>query len=291
MRATETSRFKQFSLGLIFGWLILFVLLPNLAVLATSVLTREESQFVALPFTLSNYLKILDADYLHVFLQSLSYASQTTLLCALLGYPFAYGLSRISPRWRNVCLLLVIIPFWTNSLIRTYAIKIIFANNGLLNSALLSLGFIEKPFAILYTHTAVLIGLVYVLLPFMILPLYAVIEKLDLRLIEAARDLGANRWQAFWHVTLPLTMPGLIAGSLLVFLPALGMFFVSDVLGGAKELLIGNLIKNQFLDARDWPFGAAISTLVTLIMAALLYAYYLSSRLINRTFTEGGKHL
>ncbi|HET8707165.1 MAG TPA: spermidine/putrescine ABC transporter permease PotB [Pseudomonadales bacterium] len=278
-------------MGLIFFWLIIFVLLPNIAVIVASALTREETNFIALPFTWENYLKIIDPDYLHVFFQSLLYATGTTLICILLGYPFAYALSKVKPGWRNICLLLVIIPFWTNSLIRTYAIKIIFANNGLLNSALLKLGLIEKPLTILYTHYAVLIGLVYILLPFMILPLYAVIEKLDLRLNEAARDLGANRWQAFWYVTLPLTMPGIVAGSLLVFLPALGMFFVSDVLGGAKELLIGNLIKNQFLDARDWPFGSALSTVVTLIMAVMLYLYYLSSRLINRTFSEGGRHL
>lgn len=291
MPIAKSNRFKHFSIGLIFVWLVIFVLLPNIAVVLASILSREEENFVSLPFTFDNYLKIIDADYLHVFFQSLLYAVETTLICIILGYPFAYGLSKVKAKWRNICLLLVIIPFWTNSLIRTYAIKIIFANNGLVNTALLAAGLIDKPLTILYTHYAVLIGLVYILLPFMILPLYAVIEKLDRRLTEAARDLGASRWQSFWHITLPLTMPGIIAGSLLVFLPALGMFFVSDVLGGAKELLIGNLIKNQFLDARDWPFGSALSTVVTLIMGVLLYAYYLSGRVINRTFADGARHL
>jgi len=171
-------------------------------------------------------------------------------------------------------------------LVRTYAMKLLIATNGLVNQALLGLGWIDEPLRMLYTEGAVIAGLVYVLLPFMILPLYAIFEQLRNDLLEASADLGAGRWQTFYRVVLPLTMPGIIAGSLLVLLPAVGMFYVADVLGGAKNLLIGNIVKNQFLDARDWPFGAAASLLLTLAMGVLLYAYYLSVKLIRRPETH-----
>jgi len=184
---------------------------------------------------------------------------------------------------RQILLMLVIIPFWTNSLIRAYAIKAIIATNGLMNTALKALGLIDAPLKLVYTESAVIIGLVYLLLPFMILPLFAVLEKHDIRHLEAAADLGANRWQAFWHITLPLSLPGIIAGCLMVMLPALGMFYISDLLGGAKNLVVGNVIKNQFLDARDWPFGSAASIALTIVMALFLLAYY---RTQTRSKTE-----
>jgi spermidine/putrescine transport system permease protein len=274
--------FKTVVLVLIWGWILLFVLAPNLLVVMTSFLTRDDAHFIRGQATLENYLRLFDPDYLAVFGHSFYMALVTTLLCLLVGYPFAYLLSRLRAGVKPYLLFLVIVPFWTNSLVRTYAMKLLIATNGLVNQTLLGLGWIDTPLRLLYTETAVIVGLFYVLLPFMILPLYAIFEQLRPELLEASGDLGAGTWQTFRRVVLPLTMPGIIAGCLLVLLPAVGMFYVGDVLGGAKNLLIGNVIKNQFLDARDWPFGAAISLLLTLAMAMLLYAYYLSVRLIRR---------
>ena len=279
---TEKSLFKTATIGLTGAWLGFFVLIPNVMILATSFLQRDEAAFVRLDFTLENYRRILDPVYLQVFGHSAAMALVATLSCLVLGYPFAYALARTRPGLRHLLLLLVIIPFWTNSLIRTYAIRSLLATQGALNHFLLFIGLIDEPLRLLYTGTAVTIGLVYILFPFMVLPLLAVIEKLDTRLLEAAADLGAGRFQTFVRVIIPLTMPGIIAGGLLVFLPALGMFYVSDLLGGAKDLLIGNFIKNQFLDARDWPFGAAASVAMTLIMALMLIAYFFSIRKIGK---------
>lgn len=202
----------------------------------------------------------------------------------MLGHrlPVCYIIAKMPTRWQPFMLFLVIIPFWTNSLIRTYGLKIVLGTQGILNKSLMALDIIDKPIRIMFTETAVMIGLVYILLPFMILPLYSAIEKLDNNYIEAARDLGANKFHTFTKVILPLTMPGIIGGCLLVLLPALGMFYVSDLLGGAKNLLIGNVIKSQVLNARDWPFGAATSIALTIAMALLLYAYYRASKLLNR---------
>ena len=270
--------FGQFSFGLIWLWLIILVLVPTLMVVVASVLPRGESDFVTLGFTLESYARLFDPIYARVFQNSVWLAGMTTLWCLVIGYPFAYMLAQAPKRWRNLLLLLVIIPFWTSSLIRAYAMVIILKTNGLLNSFLLATGLIEEPLKLLFTDLAVIIGLVYSLLPFMILPLYASIEKLDLRLLEAGRDLGAGRLTLFRRIILPLTMPGIIAGGTLVFLPALGMFYMADLLGGAKVLLLGNLIKNQFLAARDWPFGAAISVILLIAMALLLLIYVYAGR-------------
>lgn len=274
--------FKTAVLTLIWGWMLLFVLAPNLLVVATSFLRRDDVHFIRWEVTLDNYLRLFAPDYAAVFAHSFYMALVTTVLCLIIGYPFAYVISRFRASIKPYLIFLVIVPFWTNSLVRTYAMKLLLATNGLVNQALLGLGLIDEPLRMLYTEGAVIAGLVYVLLPFMILPLYAIFEQLRNELLEASVDLGAGRWQTFYRVVLPLTMPGIIAGSLLVLLPAVGMFYVADVLGGAKNLLVGNIIKNQFLDARDWPFGAAASLLLTLAMGILLYAYYLSVKLIRR---------
>ena len=274
--------FKLVAVGVIYCWLAVFALLPNLLVVIASVLERGSDEFVAFAFTLDNYRCLFDPRYLGVLLDSLWLAASTTALCLLLGYPFAYLLTRMPARWRPVLLLLVIIPFWTSSLVRTYAMVIILQTNGWLNQILLGLGLIAEPLELLYTELAVIAGMLYALLPFMILPLYAVLEKLDRRLIEAARDLGAGRITIFRRIILPLTLPGVIAGCMLTFLPGLGMFYVADLLGGAKTLLVGNLIRDQFLSARDWPFGAAASVLLTGLMMLLLWAYSLSSHRADR---------
>ncbi|GLT14024.1 spermidine/putrescine ABC transporter permease PotB [Vibrio algivorus] len=266
----------------IVSWLMLFVFIPNLMIIITSFLTRDEANLIELTFTLSNYTRLLDPLYAKVMLHSLYMAVVATGLCLLIGYPFAYIVAKMPAKIRPFMLFMVIVPFWTNSLIRTYGLKIVLGTQGIVNKSLMAIGLIDHPMRIMYTETAVMIGLVYILLPFMILPLYSAIEKLDRTYIEAARDLGANKFQTLLKVVLPLTMPGIIGGCLLVLLPALGMFYVSDLLGGAKNLLIGNVIKSQVLNARDWPFGAATSIALTLVMALMLYAYYRAGKLLNK---------
>ncbi|EJL6538378.1 TPA: spermidine/putrescine ABC transporter permease PotB [Vibrio cholerae] len=267
---------------LIVGWLVLFVLIPNLMIIGTSFLTRDEANLINFAFTFENYTRLLDPLYGKVMLHSFYMAIVATLICLVIGYPFAYIVAKMPEKWRPFMLFLIIVPFWTNSLIRTYGLKIVLGTQGILNQALMSLGLIDAPLRIMFTETAVMIGLVYILLPFMILPLYSAIEKLDGTYIEAARDLGANKFQTLVRVILPLTMPGIIGGCLLVLLPALGMFYIADLLGGAKNLLIGNVIKSQVLNARDWPFGAATSIALTLAMAIMLYAYYRAGKLLNK---------
>ncbi|EJL6398750.1 spermidine/putrescine ABC transporter permease PotB [Vibrio navarrensis] len=278
---------KKFSLQnaiitLIVSWLVLFVLIPNLMIIGTSFLTRDEANLIEMTFTLDNYARLLDPLYAKVLLHSFYMAIVATLICLVIGYPFAYIVAKMPAKWRPFMLFLVIVPFWTNSLIRTYGLKIVLGTQGILNNALLTLDIIDKPLRLMYTETAVMIGLVYILLPFMILPLYSAIEKLDYTYIEAAKDLGANKLQTLTKVILPLTMPGIIGGCLLVLLPALGMFYIADLLGGAKNLLIGNVIKSQVLNARDWPFGAATSIALTIAMAVMLYAYYRAGKLLNK---------
>lgn len=269
-------------IALIVGWLTLFVLVPNVMIIGTSFLTRDEANLIEMTFTFDNYLRLLDPLYAKVLMHSFYMAIVATLLCLVIGYPFAYIVAKMPEKWRPFMLFLVIVPFWTNSLIRTYGLKIVLGTQGILNKSLMAMEIIDKPLRIMYTETAVMIGLVYILLPFMILPLYSAIEKLDSTYIEAAKDLGANKLQTITKVILPLTMPGIIGGCLLVLLPALGMFYISDLLGGAKNLLIGNVIKSQVLNARDWPFGAATSIALTFAMAVMLYAYYRAGKLLNK---------
>ncbi|AEX21950.1 MULTISPECIES: spermidine/putrescine ABC transporter permease PotB [Vibrio] len=279
---TKKINLQNAIITLIVGWLTLFVLVPNLMIIGTSFLTRDEANLIELTFTLDNYVRLLDPLYAKVLMHSFYMAIIATLLCLVIGYPFAYIVAKMPEKWRPFMLFLVIVPFWTNSLIRTYGLKIVLGTQGILNKSLMAMEIIDKPLRLMYTETAVMIGLVYILLPFMILPLYSAIEKLDNTYIEAAKDLGANKFQTITKVILPLTMPGIIGGCLLVLLPALGMFYISDLLGGAKNLLIGNVIKSQVLNARDWPFGAATSIALTIAMAIMLYAYYRAGKLLNK---------
>lgn len=280
---SNKSAFRTATLWLIWGWLLIFALLPNILVIAVSFLTRDTSDFISLPVSIDSYLRIVDPLYFEVFVHSLWMAGLTTVICLLLGYPFAWLISRTSTRWQPLLMLLLILPFWTNSLVRVYALKLLLATNGLINKALLAIGIIDAPIDMLYTQGAVIIGLTYLLFPFMVLPLYAVFTDLRDDMLLASQDLGASKPQTFWHVVLPLTTPGIISGVLLVLLPAMGMFYVADILGGSRNLLVGNIIKNQFLDARDWPFGAAASVLLTVAMAVLLLAYRASSKRIGKT--------
>ncbi|OGT55815.1 MAG: spermidine/putrescine ABC transporter permease [Gammaproteobacteria bacterium RIFCSPHIGHO2_12_FULL_42_10] len=270
--------FRNNTLILIWLWLALFALLPLCMIVLESFSTHQTPQPTLTEFTLDNYRFLINTAYFMVFEKSLLIAGSVTLLCLLLGYPFAYIVARMNDTVKNYLILFVIIPFWTSSLIRSYALIAILKTKGILNSILLSLGIIHQPLAILFTNYAVILGLVYNLLPFMILPVLTNIERLDYRLVQAARDLGANWLITFVRIILPLTMPGIIAGSILVFLPAMTIFYIPDILGGAKSILLGNLIQNQFLIAHNWPLGSAISTLLTLILVALVLIYWKMTR-------------
>ncbi|MDG6896847.1 spermidine/putrescine ABC transporter permease [Actinobacillus delphinicola] len=277
-----SNRFQHSTVAVIFGWLLFFVLVPNILVLAVSFMSSDGSNFYKMPFTLQNYLHLFDPLYAQVVWNSLYMAGIATIICLIVGYPFAFFVTKMPVRYRPLLLFLVVLPFWTNSLIRIYGLKIFLGVRGLLNQFLLWTHIIDKPLRILNTEVAVIIGLVYLLLPFMILPLYSAIDKLDGRLLEAAKDLGANGFHRFTRIILPLTMPGIVAGCLLVLLPAMGMFYVADLLGGAKVLLVGNVIKSEFLMSRNWPFGSAISIGLTVLMALLILVYWKTSKLLNK---------
>lgn len=268
------------------AWLLLFVFLPNIMIIGTSFLTRSDNNLVDLIFTWDNYIRLSDPMYAQVMLHSLNMALIATFFCLVIGYPFAYILAKLPKRIQPLMLFLLIVPFWTNSLIRIYGLKIFLSTKGYLNDFLLWIGIIDKPIKLMYTPEAVVLGLIYILLPFMVMPLYSSIEKLDKSYLEAARDLGASKLQTFVKIIIPLTMPGIIAGCLLVLLPAMGLFYVADLMGGAKNLLIGNVIKSQFLNIRDWPFGAATSIFLTVMMGLLLYVYYRAAKLLNKKAYE-----
>lgn len=260
----------------IFIWLGLMVFIPNLLVLLASFLSKDPKYFLSLPLNLENYKALFDTVLFGVILKSLNIAFFTTVFCLVVGYPFAYFIARAPKEWRSLFLILIIVPFWTNSLIRNYALISILSTNGLLNTFLLKIGVISQPIQILYSDWAVFIGMSYTLLPFMILPLYATLEKLDQNLLEAARDLGAGSLAAFFKVVVPLSFPGIVAGCIMVFLPALSLFYVSDILGGANSTVVGSVIRNKFMIARDWPVGSAISVILTVFMLFLLKFYYKS---------------
>jgi spermidine/putrescine transport system permease protein len=283
----QTDVFRWVSVVPVNLWLWLWVLLPTLMLVAVSFATREPEDLIEWTLTFDNYARLSDPLYITVFWDSLWLAGITALLCLAAGFPFAWWLTRLQPRWRALALFLIIIPFWTNSLIRTYAIKLILGKQGIINNVLLGIGVIDTPLDMLYTPGAVICGLVYILFPFMVLPLYSNLEKLDQSLLEAARDLGASRLQVLRKIVIPLTMPGIVAGVLIVFLPAMGMFYIADLLGGAKNLLLGNIIKNQFLSSMDWPFGSAISIAMIVLMGLLMLAYFQAAKRINRS---GGIH-
>lgn len=272
------SLFKQFSLSVIWFWLLIFALLPFGLVTIASFLSRNEAHLITLPFTVINYLQLNNSIYIKIFKESFYVAGICTAICLILGYPFAYLIARMQSKFKNLLVLLIIIPFWTSSLIRCYSMITILKPKGLINSVLLWLGVIDKPLSLLFTDTSVMVGLVYNLLPFMILPLLTNIERLDHRLIDAARDLGANRFTTFRKIILPLTLPGILSGCILVFLPAMTIFYIPDLLGGSKSILLGNLIQNQFLIAENWPLGSAISIVFTLLLAVLLLIYWRSTR-------------
>lgn len=281
MKITSKTRFSI--IVLISGWFILFGVIPLLLLVITSFLTMDPANLVRFSFSLKAYSQLLiDPSYMIIFIRSVKLALTTTLLCLALGYPFAWYTARMTPKWRTSVLVLLMIPFWTNSLVRTYAMRMVLGTQGILNKALLSLGFIHTPLKIMYTDYAVVAGLFYLMLPFMVLPLYATIEKLDFQLVEASRDLGAGAVNAFTKVIFPLTLPGIMAGCIMVFVPTMGLFYVASLLGGARQLLVGNLIQQQFLNARNWPMGSATSIVLIIFMTVMLIGYGLLLRRFSR---------
>lgn len=262
-----------------FVWLVLFLLVPFLLVFKISLadlrfgippytpLAKLENDTLSLGIHLSSYKLLLsDSLYIATYISSVKMALITTVCCGLIGYPMAYYIAKAAPRTRNLMLLAVILPFWTSLLLRVYAWVGILRNDGLLNNALMALGVIDAPLEIYRTDLAVYIGLVYAYLPFFILPLYANLVKLDNRLLEAAYDLGARPWQAFWRVTWPLSLPGVVAGSLLVFIPTVGEYVIPEMLGGADTLMMGRLMWTEFFNNIDWPMAAAVTCVMVLIL-------------------------
>ncbi|MCA1847720.1 MAG: ABC transporter permease [Actinobacteria bacterium] len=254
-------------------WLGLFFLVPLLFILAYSFGTSEIYGGITLGFNPGNYLRVFEPLYLEIIVRTFVIALINTLLCLALGYPLAYFIALKGGRWKNPLILLVMIPFWTSLLLRAYAWVVILGENGIANQTLQFLGITDEPIPLIFTPQAVTMGMVYSYLPFMILPLYAALEKFDVRLKEAAQDLGASRWHTFWRVTFPLSMPGVIAGSILVFIPSAGEFVIPLLLGGAQTVLVGNLIQAQFGTARDWAFGSALAVMLAVLLVGAIMFY------------------
>jgi spermidine/putrescine transport system permease protein len=259
--------------GPISFWMIIFVIVPLIYIGFMSFMKRGTYGGIDYKFTLENYKTIFDPLYLKVILNSIGIAINSSIICILIGYPFAYYLTKQPIKKRGILIMLIMIPFWTSSLVRTYSWVILFNASGIVNKLLMTIGLIKEPLQLLYNDYAVTVGIVYILLPFAILPLYSAIEKLDKSLIEASNDLGAKPYETFIKVTLPLTSSGIFASVILTFIPSLGYYFTADILGGGKTLMIGNLIKNQFTTAKNWPFGAAISLVLITITLLVLYLY------------------
>lgn len=253
-------------------WLLLFFFVPIAVVLAYSVMPRGVYGGVGAGLTLEHYRRVLDPLYLGVLRRTVVLAAACTALCLAAGYPVAYTIARAG-RWKSLLLFLVVVPLWTSFLVRTYAMIFLLRDTGFVNSVLLALGVVREPLTLLYTPGAVLAGLVYGYLPLMVLPIYVSLEKLDPALLEAAEVLGAPPLARFWRVTVPLSAPGVAAGAMLVFIPALGAFLTPDLLGGAKQMMVGTLVQNQFGAARNWPFGSAASFILMAVVLAAVLVY------------------
>jgi spermidine/putrescine transport system permease protein len=258
---------------------LVFFLGPLAYMVILSFLTRDGAWGVAADFTLRNYRRIGDPVFLSTFARSLRLALLSTALITLIGYPFGYFAASLSPKWRERVMFLLIVPFWTSSLMRLYGWIIVFRANGILDAGLLKLGLIQAPLRLLYSYPAVVTGMVYALSPFMMFSVFASAEKLDRELVLAARDLGASPFTAFLTVSLPLTSPGLFSGVVLTFIPSIGLYFIADILGGSKVVLVGNLINEQLMKVHDWPFAAALSV----ALMALTSVFILLYRRLTRT--------
>lgn len=271
-RGKRRSRAGLTALPMILFTLV-FVLGPLVYMVALSFMTRAETWGVLPEFTLRNYQNVAEPVYLATFWESLKLAALSTALVIALGYPFGYFMAKLTAAWKRRTMTLLMIPFWTSSLIRLYGWIIIFRAGGVFDRLLMALGITQEPLKMLYTYPAVVVGMVYALLPFMIFSVYSSAEKLDFSLVEAARDLGATAPQAFRTVSLKLTLPGLLSGVVLTFVPSMGLFFLADILGGNKVVLVGNLIQEQLMKVHNWPFAAALSVAILLLTTLLLFLY------------------
>lgn len=270
------SRRKNGSMWMIlplYIFTIVFVACPLIYMVALSFAQADAGYGVTWKFTLDNYKNILDPVYLNTFVQSMKLALTSTIIISLIGYPFGYFMAKLPESRKKKAQILLTLPFWVNSLIRLYGWIIILQKKGVLNFILLKLGVIEKPLALLYSYPAIVIGMVYVLLPFMIMSVYSSAEKLDWSLVEAARDLGASKMQAFLTVTLKLTVPGLLSGIILTFIPSMGLFFIADILGGNKIVLVGSLIQEQMTRGSNWPFAAALAVVMMVLTTVMIMFY------------------
>lgn len=268
-------RFKKETLMLLPMYLftLFFIIGPLVYMVVLSFLQRAETWGVTANFTLKNYADILEPVYLNTFWESIKLAVISTVLVIAIGYPFGYFMAKLTAKWKKRTMMLLMIPFWTSSLIRLYGWIIIFRANGVFDKLLMGLGITDAPLKLLYTYPAVVVGMVYALLPFMIFAVYSSAEKLDWSLMEASRDLGASRFTAFRTVALKLTLPGLLSGVILTFIPSMGLFFIADILGGNKVVLVGSLIQDQLMKAHNWPFAAALAVVLT-VMTSVLIALY-----------------
>lgn len=263
-------------------WYLAFFVVPIGFILAFSFLMSADFGGIQLQFTLDNYAQLATSTvYLRVFRSTIGMAAAGTALCLLIGYPFAYYLATRAQRWRNLLLVMLIVPFWTSFLTRTYAWLILLGDHGPLASLLHRAGALQGDLNFLYSSKAVLLGVTYNYLPLMVFPLYVSLERLDKRLIEAAKDLGAGGWATFRRVTVPLTMPGILTGCLLVFIPLMGEYVVPSILGGARSFMIGNLIGDEFISAHDWAFGSALATAVIMILLVLIAGYFRAARRVS----------
>jgi spermidine/putrescine transport system permease protein len=252
---------------------LIFVAFPILYMFLLSFLTKAKIWGVDFTFTLDNYKRILEPLYMETFRESFLLAALTTVSCMLVGYPFGYFMARMKEDWKRRIMMLIMIPFWVSGLLRLYGWIIVFQSNGLLDKALMGIGLTEKPLRLLYSYPAVLVGMIYVLLPFMILSVYSSAEKMDWSLVEASRDLGASAFSAFRTITLKLTLPGLLSGIILTFIPSMGLFFIADILGGSKIVLVGSVIQEQLTSGRNQPFAAALSALLMLLTSLMIALY------------------
>jgi spermidine/putrescine transport system permease protein len=284
MKTKRRNGLSLLSIMPLYLFTIVFVAGPLIYLLVLSFLTRAEVWGVVNKFTLDNYRNILDPIYLKTFAESFKLAILSTSLVVLIGYPFGYFMAKLSAAWKRYMMLLIMIPFWISSLIRLYGWIIIFRANGTLDGILMGIGITSAPLKLLYTYPAVVVGMVYALVPFMIFAVYSSAEKLDWSMVEAARDLGATRWKAFTTVSLKMTLPGLLSGIVLTFIPSMGLFFIADLLGGNKIVLVGNLIQEQLMKAHNWPFAAALSVVLMVLTSLMIFLY---RRITNVKELEG----
>lgn len=268
------KRFAQlFMCGPITIWSLIFIYAPVILLLIMSFMTKGSLGVIQYQFTLDNYKAMLDPVYFSVIKESVVIAFFTTVLSILMGYPLAYFMASQKAKVSGVLMVLMMLPFWTNELVIVYSFVILLNNSGIVNTLLGSVGLIKEPLNLLYNNFAVIVGMIYMLMPFAVLPMYSSIEKLDKGLIEASKDLGAGPVKTFFKVTLPLTSPGIFAGVILVFIPTIGYYQITDMLGGGTQMMVGNLINNQFSISRNWPFGAALSMILAVLILIMLFIY------------------